>query len=253
MLSSLQDLIVSLTYPPTLSVWLLVCGGLVLLLHRRKLALAIMAFAIAWSVVWSIPQASDWLRGHLEARYPVVAEATLPEADAIVVLGGGHYGWLDRPGIGPEQLESSRVAAGARAWRAGRAPRVILSGGGARVGKSEARTMAYAIGKLGVPASAVVLEERSRDTHDNARYTAALLGPDGTRRVLLVTSSLHMPRASLVFRQAGIDVVPVPVPETMPRATWRERWFPSRGALWRSGRAWKEYAGLLAVHLQEWI
>jgi uncharacterized SAM-binding protein YcdF (DUF218 family) len=212
-----------------------------------------MALAIAWSLVWSVPQASDWLRGQLESRYPVVAEANLPEADAIVVLGGGHYGWLDRPGIGLEQLENSRVAAGARAWQARRAPRVILSGGGARVEDSEARTMAYAIGKLGVPASAMVLEERSRDTRDNARYTAALLGSGGTRRVLLVTSSLHMPRASLLFRQAGLDVVPVPVPETALRVTWRERWIPSRGALWRSGRAWKEYAGLVAAYAQEWI
>lgn len=251
MLSSPADFIVALTYPPTLSIWLLVCAGLVLLLRRRKLALAVMAFAIAWSGVWSIPQASDWLRGHLESRYPVVAEATLPRADAIVVLGGGHYGWVDRPGVGLEQLENSRIAAGARAWQAGRAPRVILSGGGARGKDSEARTMAHAIGKLGVPVSALVLEERSRDTRDNARYTAALLGPGGMRRVLLVTSSLHMPRASLLFREAGMEVVPVPVPETSPRTTWRARWLPSRGALWRSGRAWKEYAGLLAVHVQD--
>ena len=70
------------------------------------------------------------------------------------------------------------------------------------------------------------------------------------QRVLLVTSSLHMPRASLLFRQAGVEVVTVPVPEPSNRDTWRQRWFPSRRALWRSGRAWKEYAGLLAVYWQ---
>ena len=70
------------------------------------------------------------------------------------------------------------------------------------------------------------------------------------KRVLLVTSSLHMPRASLLFRQAGLEVLAVPVPEPANRATWRQRWFPSRRALWRSGRAWKEYAGLMAFYLQ---
>lgn len=234
-----------MTYPPTLSAWLFACAGLGLVLRRRRVAAAIAAVAIAWSLIWSIPQASDWLRGGLESRYPVVTEAALPEAGAIVVLGGGYYGWLDRPGIQLDQLESSRIAAGARAWLAGRAPVVILSGSG-----SEARTMATAIARFGVPSSVLILEERSRNTHDNAMFTTALAKQRGVRRVLLVTSSLHMPRASLLFRKAGVEVVTVPVPERALRATWQERWLPSFGALWRSGRGLKEYAGLLAVHLQ---
>lgn len=242
---TLQDLVVSLTYPPTLSACLLACAGAGLLLRMRKAAAAIAIFAIAWSLIWSIPQASDGLRGHLESRYPVVAEAALPEADAIVVLGGGHYDWINRPGIRVDDLENSRAAAGARAWLSGRAPIVILSGGG-----SEAHTMAAAIAKLGVPASALILEDRSRNTRDNAMFTAALAKPRGVRRVLLVTSSLHMPRASLLFRDAGVEVVPVPVPERAMRATWQDRWLPSFSALWRSGRALKEYVGLLAVQLQ---
>ncbi|TWI01772.1 uncharacterized SAM-binding protein YcdF (DUF218 family) [Luteimonas cucumeris] len=250
MLPSIQDLVVSLTYPPTLSAWLLACAGACLLLRLRAAAATIAAVALAWSLTWSIPQASDWLRGRLESRYPVVAEATLPQTDAIVVLGGGHYGWVERPGIRIEQLENSRIAAGARAWLSGRAPIVILSGGGAP-GDSEASTMATAIARLGVPRSALILEERSRDTRDNALFTAALAERRGMRRVLLVTSSLHMPRASLLFRQAGVDIVPVPVPERATRAEWHDRWLPSFGALWRSGRAWKEYAGLLAAHLRK--
>ncbi|MCL1634889.1 YdcF family protein [Luteimonas sp. SX5] len=242
---SIQDLVVSLTYPPTLSAALLACAGLGLCLRMRNTAVAISAFAIAWSLVWSVPRFSDGLRGHLESRYPVADEAALPDADAIVVLGGGHYGWINRPGLRIDQLESSRIAAGARAWLSGRAPIVVLSGGG-----SEARTMAKAIARFGVPASALILEDRSRNTRDNASFTAALTKGRGVRRILLVTSSLHMPRASLLFREAGIDVVPVPVPERARRATWRERWVPSFGALWRSGRALKEYVGLLAVRLQ---
>lgn len=246
---SLQDSVVSLTYPPTLSAWLFACAGAGLLLRMRKLAAALAACAVAWSLVWSIPQASDWLRSHLENRYPVVADAALPHADAIVVLGGGNYSWMHRPGIRLDQLESSRIAAGARAWLNGRAPVVILSGGG-KPGDTEADTMAAAIAKFGVPASALLLEERSRNTADNAHYTAALAERNRIRSVLLVTSSLHMPRAMLQFRNAGIDAIAVPVPEKADRSRWRNRWLPSRNALWRSGRAFKEYVALLAAHLR---
>ncbi|RPE81660.1 YdcF family protein [Vulcaniibacterium tengchongense] len=247
--SFLQEFLVGLTYPPALSFWLLACAALAALLHWRRLGALMLAVALGWSGLWSLPSASDWLRGLLESRYPVVDEAELPRADAIVVLGGGaRYGWLDRPDVRPEQLRSSRLAAGARAWLAGRAPIVILSGGG-EGGITEARRMAAAIARLGVPESALVLEERSRDTRDNARYTAELAEQHGVHRVLLVTSALHMPRASLLFRQAGIEAIPVPVPERATRASWRERWLPSRSALWRSGRALKELAGLAAVHL----
>lgn len=246
----MEKFVVSLTYPLTLSLWLLACAAVLLLLRWRRLGGAVLALSIAWSLLWSIPRASDGLRGLLERRNPVVAESRLPTADAIVVLGGGsRYAWLDRPQVRPEQLQSSRLAAGARAWLGGRAPIVILTGGG-EDGDSEARRMAAAIAKLGVPADALVLEERSRNTRDNAMYTAALAKQRDMHRVLLVTSSLHMPRASLLFRKAGIDVVPVPVPERAQRATWSERWLPSFGALWRSGRALKEYVGLLAVQLQ---
>jgi len=250
MLSLLQRFVVSLTYPLILSLWLLGFGTVCLLLRRRKAAIVLAVFAVGWSLTWSIPQASDWLRGHLEFHYPKVNEETLPKADAIVILGGGqYYGWLKKQNIRLDDLESSRVAAGARAWLAGRAPVIILTGG--KTGRiSEAQRMAEAINRLGVPDSALLLEERSRSTRDNALYTAALAKPRGVRTVLLVTSGLHMPRAVLVFREAGFHVVPVPVPERARRMTWLRSWLPSPSALWRSGRAMKEFAALAVAHLQ---
>lgn len=250
MWASAQDLVVALTYPPTLSLWLALAALALIVARRRKLGAALIALGVTWSALWSVPIASDALRGLLEHRYPATDNAaSLPTADAIVVLGGGHYGWLDRPEFYPQALKYSRVAAGARAWQAHRAPLVILSGGGGGGQGSEARRMADAMERLGVPASALLLEERSRDTRDNAEYTADIAHRHGLRRMLLVTSSLHMPRASLLFREAGIEVVPVSVPEGAPLCGWKQRWVPSRGALWRSGRAWKEFAGLLAARL----
>ncbi len=108
--------------------------------------------------------------------------------------------------------------------------------------------MARAIESLGVPPSVLVLEDRSKSTEQNALFTARLARPRGIHRILLVTSSLHMPRASLLFRETGLEIIPVPVPERSIKADWADRWLPTRSALWRSGRAFKEYAGLLALH-----
>ncbi len=249
-----RDLVVALTYPPVMSLWLMLAGAVLALLRRRTLAAALLILGIAWSLLWSIPLCSEWLRASLSRDYPVVDEAALPRADAIVVLGGGHYGnWVRRESIDPDELRYSRLAAGARAWLAGRAPLVILSGGGNGRGPSEAETMKRAIAKTGVPESALVLEQGSDDTRENARMTAAVVRQRGMRKVLLVTSSVHMPRASLLFREADVEVIPVPVPEGRLGTGWRARWLPSKGALWRSGRALKEYAALLAIHVERTV
>lgn len=248
---SLQDFIVTLTYPPATSLCLVLIGAVAALLRQRKLAGTLTALAFAWSLVWSIPWCSDRLRAIVARGYPVVAETALPKADAIVVLGGGHYdGWMRRDSVDPDELRHSRLAAGARAWLAGRAPLIILSGGSSGRGPSEAETMAAAIAKADIPASALVLEEGSDNTGDNARLTAELLRERGMRKALLVTSTVHMPRASLLFRNAGVEVVPVPVPEGRLGSSWKDRWLPSPRALWRSGRALKEYAALLAIRVE---
>lgn len=253
MFSRLADFTVWLTYPPNASLLLLGIAALAVLLRWRRAGMTLAALAIGWSVLWSIPQCSDWLRGTLERRHPVVDEERLPSGDAIVVLGGGsRMPWLRRNGGGPvdpEELTSSRLAAGARAWLAGKAPVIVLSGGRAGQGVSEADRMAAAIGRLGVPSSALLLEEQSSNTRDNALFTRRLAKEHGIHRVLLVTSGVHMPRARLQFEQAGVEVIPVAVPERAHRDGWRSRWLPSRSALWRSGRALKEYAGLLAARL----
>ena len=244
MISTLIDFLVALTYPLTLSLWLVPCGILAWALRRRVLGGSLLALAISWSSLWAVPQFSDWLRAPLEQQNVVVQAAELPLADAIVVLGGGK--------VRPDQLMSSRLAAAADAWVAGRSQTIILSGGGGRNGKgrglSEAERMARAIESLGVPPSVLVLEDRSKSTEQNALFTARLARPRGIHRILLVTSSLHMPRASLLFRETGLEIIPVPVPERSIKADWADRWLPTRSALWRSGRAFKEYAGLLALH-----
>jgi uncharacterized SAM-binding protein YcdF (DUF218 family) len=248
-MSQLHAIVVWLTYPLALSTVLLLAGLLALAFRRRVAAVALVVAGLGWSTLWSLPLVSDALRTSLERTTPSVAVHELPRADAIVVLaGGGGYARMDREGVELDDLhDSSRIGAGARAWLAGSAPVVILSGGVGPPGHREADNMARVITRLGVPRSSLLLEDRSHSTRENAAYTARLARAHAIRRVVLVTSAIHMPRASLLFRQAGLDVIPLAVPERPERDDWQERWLPSRRALWRSGRAFKEYAGLLGA------
>ena len=108
-----------------------------------------------------------------------------PPYDAALVLGVE----LDADDAPTEEL-ARRVMAAARAYRGGACASLVLCGGclpGHR--RSEAEVMARMLAALGVPKRILILEDQSRDTMENCRNAAALLG--GTGRVLVVTSDYH--------------------------------------------------------------
>ena len=90
-MQALQSLLVALTYPPALTVALLIFAALLALIRWNRFAVATAVIAIAWSGLLAIPSVSDWVRGRIESQYPPVDETTLPQADAIVVLGGATH------------------------------------------------------------------------------------------------------------------------------------------------------------------
>ena len=120
--------------------------------------------------------------------------AGLGAADAIVVLGCGSAARLAR-----------RVERGARLYRAGAAPLLLLSGGG-RGSEPEAEVMRRLALAAGVPEAALLLESGSRNTWENAQESAHLLRLRGLGRVVLVSDRAHLPRAALQFRLAGLDI-----------------------------------------------
>jgi uncharacterized SAM-binding protein YcdF (DUF218 family) len=95
-----------------------------------------------------------------------------------------------------------RIVAAASAWRDCRAHakdcNLIVSGGDPQHhGASEAQTYARTLMALGVPQSALVLEDRSRNTWQNAQFSTALIAPD--RQIVVVTSGLHLKRSLIFF------------------------------------------------------
>jgi uncharacterized SAM-binding protein YcdF (DUF218 family) len=117
-------------------------------------------------------------------------------------------------GCRPSARLTRRLDCGVRLLQWGVAPLLLLSGGGnGPVPEAEImRRMALA---RGVPEAALLVEPRSRDTVENARETARLLRSRGARSVVLVSDRVHLPRAALLFRLAGLRVagrVGVPPP-----------------------------------------
>ena len=124
-------------------------------------------------------------------------------ADAIVVLGCRLF-----PGGRASERLRRRVAVGIALYREGAAPLIVMSGGGAGP-ISEAAVMRDLARNAGIPETVLMLEPESGNTFENAANTARLLHEAGKRRVVLVSDRVHLPRATRMFRQAGLDVVGV--------------------------------------------
>ena len=136
-------------------------------------------------------------------------------ADAAVVLGAAVYG--DRPS--PVFVERIRHAVGL--YRAGRVRMLVMTGGrdpGDRLSEAEA-ARDWAV-RNGVPAAAILVEDRSRSTRENLAFAAPLLRAHGLKRVLLVSDPLHMRRATGLARRIGLDAHPSPT-ETSRFVGWR--------------------------------
>lgn len=132
------------------------------------------------------------------------AQSDVQPADAIVVLGAA----VDPNGtLSCESL--ARTVRAVTLYRTGRAPVIVFSGPGDEDGPSEARVRADLAGTLGVPSEAIRTEASALTTREEAVRIGGMLHAENVRRILLVTDSQHMRRASALFSRGGFRVFPV--------------------------------------------
>jgi uncharacterized SAM-binding protein YcdF (DUF218 family) len=234
-------------------------NGLLLLLvalvfRRRRWALAVAALGGFLLLVQSLPVTSGWLRSTLEARAgKVVTEAG--GAQAIVVLGGGlNRRALEYGGESVHERTLVRLRYGAHLARLFDLPVLVSGGLPPRAQTSEAAAMATVMEKefgIGVRWR----EDESRDTAENAEFSARMLRAAGIRRVLLVTQAYHMPRARRLFAQAGLEVVPAPteIPRERDEAPALLDFLPSASALLQSYYALHEWQGIAWAELVRFV
>jgi len=236
-LTELLDMAERLTHPAVQS---LLLGALSLaLVFRRRPGLAVCAgtLAVAWLWIASTPALALALRNTLA----VTGETEPVHADAIVVLGGETL-----PRVAWSRVET-RAGKGLALWRDGYAPLIVVSG------SDQARTLAEGYAAAGVPVRDIRVETQSRNTHENARNSAAILAAGAASDILLVTSAIHMRRAAASFRKFGIKVLPEPTDDAYRALLGAPAWLPRRDALSLTAQCLRERIALWVYHLRGWI
>lgn len=199
--------------PLNLTIFLLLAGLVAAMIGRRRLAVtgSVLAFLILGLSAWT--SLGAMMLNPLEERF---ARPPLPEkVDGIVVLGGGFEGAINLVRGGYE-LNSGGDRMVETAILARRFPtaKVVVSGGTGELfleGEGDAATAPRLLTALGVTADRLILENKSRNTYENAVFTKELVTPKPGESWLLVTSAFHMPRAKALFDKAGFATIPWPV------------------------------------------
>jgi len=135
----------------------------------------------------------------------------------------------------------------AQLYKAGRATKVIVSGGIDPISGAGSMGLAqkHFIEMLGVPSDSILVEGNSRNTIENAKEVEKLMRKVKGKSILLVTSALHMPRAYWLFSRTGLKVIPAPTDFEVASGHFTiHHLLPSSGALEASTNAWREYIGL---------
>jgi uncharacterized SAM-binding protein YcdF (DUF218 family) len=140
---------------------------------------------------------------------PLQRPDTQGNADAIVVLGAG----VD-PTCDLNNSAYRRTLLAVRLFQGHRSESLVFTGGPTESsgGTPVSRHMADLARALGVPGGAIVEEDRSTSTWENAAFTSGLLRERGASRILLVTDSLHMGRAERCFLSFGFEIERASVP-----------------------------------------
>lgn len=258
----LSKLLPPLIYPLGLTGLLIV---LALLVQRRpKLQRAILIVALACLWLAGNRWVAMSLARSLERRF--VSPDPIPQTQVVVVLGGG-----SEPAEPPRPIPEvngagDRLIYAAWLYRQGLAEHILVSGGlldWMRLDSTPAEDMAALLQVMGVPEEAIWLQPRSRNTYEDALYCAEILSSRDIKRILLVTSAWHMPRAVRLFQAQGLEVIPLPTDYNVTQRDWEQLrqpdlralildLLPNADAMALTARMLKEYIGLMIYEFRGW-
>ncbi|MFP4696817.1 ElyC/SanA/YdcF family protein [Thiohalospira sp.] len=240
----MAQFVASFLLPVSLVALLALAGAFLAWRGRGRAGALVVLAAVVLLLGFGFRPVAGWLIAPLERAYPPVTEPErLAGIEYVMVLGAGHDPEPGLPVTGRlPATATARLVEGIRLQRALPGSRLVLSGGGEPV--PSARTSAAVARALGVEEAEMIRLPGTANTRDEARRAAAELED---RRLVLVTSASHMPRAMALFRGAGLDPVAAPTRYHAPAQVdpWQPQYLrPQARGLYASERALYEYLGL---------
>ncbi len=175
--------------------------------------------------------------------------------DAVIVLSG----MVNIQTSSDDSIEFSgavdRIIKGIDIIKKGKADYLLLSGGTGSLhqkDQSEALLLKRFAISLGVPELAILTDEISKNTRQNAVESKRILQNKGLKRVLLITSAFHMFRSNGCFKQVGIkaDLLPVDYKVSLTYFDFRD-FLPSSNALNQNYLFFHELIGIVVYGLTE--
>jgi uncharacterized SAM-binding protein YcdF (DUF218 family) len=248
--------VVSQFFLPLSLVSILMIAGLTLLVatRRKNAGKILLTLGTILLLAASYGFVADRLAGPLENRYPPLIDVrninNYKSIKWIVVLGGGSRPDLRLPPssrLTPSSL--SRLLEAVRLHRNLPGTRLILSGGAVFQDVPEGEMLAKTAMLMGVAENALVMENKSLDTADQARLISKIVGPDP---FILVTSAIHIPRSMSLFRKFGTNPIAAPTDYFVFKRTHipPEVFFPGAHSLIKTEAAIHEYMGLIWMGVQ---
>lgn len=220
--------------------------------NRRVARVATWAVSAALLVlyVFSVePVANALLRGLESSARRVTHEAPATPYDAVIVLGG----FVNQGPDSPDYTEGvDRLLSAYDELRSGRARHVLLCGGRLTrdTPSAESAVLERQLEAWGIAPDRIVIDDRSRNTRQNAVEAARIVHEKGWKRLLLVTSAFHFQRAAGCFRRVGLtfDALPVDFRSYDP-GRFSGSWMPRVDSLAESTMSIREYVGRIVYSL----
>ena len=261
--------------PLVIGMAVIALGCLCAFLKWRRIGIGLSLAAICWLWIWSTPMMYRWIGVALESEWPVVKAEDAPKADAIVLLGGGMGSNTNVYPYAEMWGGADRVWHAARLYKAGKAPIVIPTGCGER------ESAVPLLLDFGVPESAIMVEDKARNTEENAKFVERILNRvervdhvcgDGKlqttnqlttinsqlptkKKILLVTSAWHMRRSMLMYKKyaPSLEIVPAAADYEATVMTghpfaFKDIW-PDANMLFCNSYIFKEYLGYWGYRL----
>jgi uncharacterized SAM-binding protein YcdF (DUF218 family) len=198
-------------------------------LWKRKIfqAAAFAALVLFISIIGGTPF-PDLLLRTLESPYYEQDWRRLPQADAVVLLGGVVSGSASERRQFNANSNFDRVLTAIELVREKKAPVLVIGGITSAVGNeklTEGQLLKRWIEAWSLTSAEVVPLGQLKITRHEAQQTAELAKKRAWKKIILVTSAYHMNRARIIFAETGLEVVPVACDFRTSSQGWDDRPF----------------------------